>query len=115
MNDFRNKIVSQIPLTEIWTETGEIFTMRKGYLDAVEIKAILREHKLEMVVADIGQKLKWINPEVQFTFWKSELKPHLCSDAGKIDIQNFPGEYAYLASEWVGRTGLLLILIEKYH
>jgi hypothetical protein len=52
--------------------------------------------------------------ERRFDFWK-ETKPHIAEPQRPIILKEFPGEIAYVASEWRGQNGQCLILLESYH
>lgn len=109
------KIVTQIPLTNLWTDNEDIYAERKNYLSVEKIQEILKKYPVEFVVADVGQKLEWISYDKSFDFWKTELKPHLANDINKIDIDSYPDNYAYVASEWTSEIQKPIILLEKYH
>lgn len=109
------KIVTQIPLTNLWTDAENVIAKREKYLTASDIQEFLKKYPVEFVVADVGQKLNWISYDKSFDFWKKELKPHLANNINKIDLACFPGNYAYVASEWTGEIQTPIILLEKYH
>ena len=109
------KIVTQIPLTSIWTDAENVIAKREKYLTASDIQEFLKKYSVEFVVADVGQKLKWISYDKSFDFWKTEIKPYLANNINKIDLACFPDNYAYVASEWTGEIQTPIILLEKYH
>jgi len=109
------KIVTQLPLTKLWTDKEDISSQRGKYLTGQNIQEILRKYQVEFVIADVGQKLKWITFDGSFEFWKNELKPNLANDINNIQLDNFPDNYAYVASEWTGKSQAAIILVEKYH
>ena len=56
------------------------------------------------------------NYENCFEFWKSEIKPHLIvNPAEGFSVDDYPGEYAYIASEWIGDSKSPIVLLEMYH
>jgi len=69
---------------------------------------------VQFVVADCGLKLSWIPTQQQFEFWKT-VRPQIADPMKPIHLEMFPNETAYTASEWRGRTGKCLILLEKHH
>lgn len=109
------KIVMLIPLTKLWTDQEDIAAERGKYLTAENIKEILKKNPVEFVIADVGLKLNWISFDKSFDFWKSEVKQHLANDPNFINLDSFPENYAYVASEWVGEIQIPIILLEKYH
>lgn len=114
MNNEKN-IVTQIPMANLSTDNENIFAKREKYLTVDHIQEILKKDAVEFVVANIGEKLKWISYDKSFDFWKTELKPHLADDINNIDLDKFSDNYAYLASEWRGEKHTPVILFEKYH
>lgn len=67
------------------------------------------------VLADIGSKLKWIDPDNCYQFWKEEIRERLAENPDKFYLNDFPDGYAYLASEWTSEDGEPIILLEKTH
>ena len=113
--DNDKKIVTQIPMTNLWTDNENVFAKRERYLTADDIQKTLKKYPVEFVVANIGDKLKWISYDKSFDFWKAEIKPHLVDDINNINLDNYLDNYAYVASEWTGEIETPIILLEKYH
>jgi hypothetical protein len=109
------KVVTKIPLETLWTNELEIPAKRKSYLTKNDIKQLLKQSKLQFVIADGGYKLNWIEINKCFDFWKSEVEKHLATDINKIYLDNFPDNYAYIASEWIGEIETPIVLLEKVH
>ena len=108
------RIVTKIPLTELWDGKGKIDSERICYLDQRKLAELLRASEVHFVVADCGLKLEWIPPQERFRFWKRVRRQ--IADPGKpIYRETFPQEIAYIASEWRGRAGECLVLLEKHH
>jgi hypothetical protein len=59
-------------------------------------------------------KLRWIPTQQQFEFWKT-IRPQIAEPEEPIFLKQFPKETAYIASEWRGRAGECLILLETHH
>lgn len=113
--DNSKKIVTQLPLSKLWTDEGDIDAERTRHLTDKNIQEILSASPVEFVIADVGLNLQWISLEKTFDFWKNELKPHLANGMGGFQLDKFPGNYAYVASEWSGDNLTKIILLEKYH
>lgn len=107
-------IVTKIPLTEIWADRGTISNERLRRLDQSNLAELLRAGPLQFLVADCGLKLMWIPTQQRFEFWET-VKPQIADPAKPIYREQFPDETAYIASEWRGRAGECLILLEKHH
>src|SRR6185436_7199159 len=111
--DFKLRIVTSTPLTELWTDEGLIDAKRGRQLTTGDIKAILTE--VVFVVADVGQKLNWVNQDNTFDFWKNDLQKHFWEKGDKLNLDKFPGGYAYLATEWDDKGDKKIVLLEKFH
>lgn len=111
----RERIVTTIPLEFIWTDEEQVEASRKRYLTAADLTDMLKIHRVEFIVADIGAPLKRIPIEKCYEFWKSEVKHHLAHPHGKVDQSKLPDKYGYLASEWSGRFEVPIVLLEKIH
>lgn len=107
--------VSRMPLDELWNDRGVVAAKKVQELGAPEIVSLLRAGKVRFVVADIGHHLLWIPLDVCYEFWKSEVKLHLAQPEAEIYLEDFPGEYCYLASEWKADTGEPIVLLMKSH
>jgi hypothetical protein len=70
--------------------------------------------QVQFIVADCGAKMNWISQQERFEFWKM-VWPQIADPMKPIQLDQFPNETAYTASEWLGRTGECLILLEKHH
>ena len=111
--DFKLRIVTSIPLTELWTDEGLVDASRGRHLMTSDIKAILTD--VIFVVADVGQKLNWIRLEDMFDFWKTDLQKHLWDKGDKLDLDKVADGYAYLATEWTDSKDGKIVLLEKLH
>lgn len=109
------KIVTQLPLINLWTDNEDISAQRGIYLTNESIREILRKYTVKFVIANVGDKLKWLSCSESFDFWKTELEPHLANDMNRIEINNFSGNYCYVATEWKTEVETPIILLEKYH
>ena len=108
------RIVTKLPLTELWDETGALPGERIRYVDENLIRGLMGTGQVQFIVADCGAKLNWIPMQERFEFWKA-IRTQV-ADAGRpIYIERFPNQTAYIASEWRGRTGECLILLEMNH
>jgi hypothetical protein len=108
------RVVTKIPLTELWDESGTITSERIRSLDQSTLLELVRSVSVQFVVADCGLKLDWIPREKRFDFWKT-VRPQIADPAKPIFLGSFRNETAYIASEWRGRTGECLVLLERHH
>ena len=113
--DTSAKLVTRLPLVELWRENGSKTTSRLRWLCQEEIQIILRAGTVQFVVADVGQIPTWIPLTACYDFWKKELKPHLAKPEIEAILQDFQGDYCYYASEWENPDGPPIVVCEKSH
>lgn len=114
--DTKLKIVTRLPLQELWRDDGFTTTARGRSLTKDEIIDLLRAGFVQFVVADVGFPLRWIHLHDCHEFWKDEVKPHLAADSAVVILDEFPGGYCYRASEWNGGAGAApIVVLEKSH
>jgi hypothetical protein len=96
------RIVTRLPLTELWDTQGRLGLRRMRPLGREQIADLLREGPVRFVRANSGLPLEWIPAEDCYSFWKEEVKAHLVEPEGekRIYLDDFPGEYCYIAEEW---------------
>jgi len=109
------KIITQMPLTELWRGDGFISSSRLRWLTAGDIATMLRAGRAQFVVADVGVSPRWIPLGECYDFWKREVQPHLAAPESCKTLDDFPEGYCYLASEWSSRDGTPIIVCEKHH
>lgn len=111
----RNRVVTRLPLGELWTDDGELSATRGAPLNRHAVREYLRRGPVRFVVANIGQTLRWIPLGERFEFWRRDVSLHL-SDSGEIYLDEFPGGMAYWASEWTDSADETpIILLEVAH
>jgi hypothetical protein len=109
------KIVTHLPLRELWREDGLVTTSRARSLADDDITALLRVGPVEFVVVDVGHAARWIHLGDSYQFWKSEAKPHLATGAKAVPA-DFPDVYCYFGSRWNrSESGPPIVVLEKSH
>jgi hypothetical protein len=110
------RIVTRLPLERLWDDDGDIAAQRERYLSRPLLREMLRQHPVEFYVADIGRPLRRIDVESCYQFWKSEAAANVVDepDAG-FSLEDFPGQFAYVASGWSGEIQTPIVLLEKQH
>jgi hypothetical protein len=106
------RVVTKIPLTELWNDTGTIVGDRIRHLDDNSLSELIRTSSVRFVVADCGLKLDWIPAEKRFDNGSTS---GIADPVKPIFLKNFPHKTAFIASEWRGPAGECLILLERYH
>jgi hypothetical protein len=113
--DPSKKIVTRVPLDELWTDEGPVQAMRSGPLGEREIAVLLGDTRSTFVVASVGSPLRWVEARDRYDYWKKELKLRLVApDAQNFRPEEFPGSYCYLASQWLMDDGSCLVLFEQH-
>lgn len=110
------RVVTRLPLTELWDDAGKLRALRVREVGSREINELLRTWSAHFLVAEVGRCLQWVDPAERYSFWKSELKPHLVEPSHQTThVGQFPGHYCYMASEWQSQLGEILVVMEKFH
>lgn len=111
------RLVTQLPLTELWNAIETLQLARKRVVGSEDVAELLRRGSVTFVLAESGQRLTWVLADDGYRFWKDEAKPHLV-DAGAAEegfqLEDFPGDYCYIGSEWEGGPEPV-VLLERYH
>ena len=115
------RIVTQIPLQELWTARGPLTAERLRTLGPSDLaiylnsKPMLRD--VAYIVADMGHPLHWMNGPEFLSFWKSDARGRVVeADATAFPLADFPDEYCYVVSEWRAvEPETRLVLFERHH
>jgi hypothetical protein len=109
------RIITVLPLVEVWDDHGPVSATRSRDLTSWDIRDLLRCGQARFVVADVGAKPVWIDPDECFSFWKGEVQSHLADPEQRVDLDKFPDGYCYFASEWSAADGPPIVLLERAH
>ena len=110
------RVVTRLPLEQLWRDSGVVITSRRRALTVDDITQLLSFGTVEFVVADVGKKLRWLDPTNCSDFWKIEARPHLATEGSRMVLDDFPGFYCYRASEWESDlTATPIVLLEHHH
>jgi hypothetical protein len=107
------RIVS-LPLRKLWDDAGRVEASRRGFLGPVEIRNLLRRGPVRFVVTDVGGRLRWTERENCYSFWKQEIKDHICQ-GDQFSLDDYPKGYCYVISEWALASGERVLLAEMHH
>lgn len=111
-----HRIVTKLPLTEVWHQDGFTTTMRIRHLTAVDIRSLLSVGQVQFVVADVGVPLHWVTVDECYNFWKTEVQVHLAAPESSIVLEDFSDAYCYFAFEWRSKDSTTPIVVcEKQH
>jgi hypothetical protein len=80
----QKRVVTKMPLTEIWDDSGTLSGGRIRDLDQSGLRELVLSGSVQFVVADPGLKLNWIPAEECFDFWKT-VRPRIADPSGMRD------------------------------
>jgi len=109
------KVVTKLPLTDLWNEREIVHASRGRSLSQDDISGLLRLGPVQFVVASVGEKLRWIDPADCYEFWRNEAKPHLATPQAPTRLDDFPASYFFRASEWHTGHSIPILVLEKSH
>jgi hypothetical protein len=117
--DPSQRVVIRGPLEALWDEEGHDLNLRRvRQVGAEDIRGLLRSGRpVPFVLANLGERLRWIRGDERFDFWKSELRPHMAEPGSRWRLEDFPDEYRYVATEWrwEHEETAFCVLCETYH
>ncbi|WP_445216013.1 hypothetical protein ACKWRH_27070 [Bradyrhizobium sp. Pa8] len=109
--DWARRIVTRLPLAELWTNVGLMDSQPAERVGAAKIVQLL-QNGASFVVADVGKPLRWISAADRFSFWRSEVKGRLvAADATRFDLDDYPDRYCYVAAMWDGTSPAPIIVL----
>jgi len=71
--DPKLRIITRLPLTELWRDDGFATATRGRSLTSEDVRRLLRLGPVQFVVADLGAAPQWIPKGECFHFWKNEV------------------------------------------
>jgi hypothetical protein len=109
------RIVTTIPLEQLWTEAEILSHERQEYLNEQEAQDLLQNGNVSILLASCGLKLIWITPPEALAKFKREIKGHIVNNPDSIVLQDYEDEWCYLASLWNNTLEERILLLETYH
>ena len=83
-------------------------------LVGADITELLRAGPVQFVVHDPIRPISIVPLAESFAFWKAEAKPRIVGSE-RIYLEDYPGEYAYAASEWNDGGIPAIVLLDRFH
>jgi hypothetical protein len=111
MMNARSKI-RRMPIDQLWDDDG-FFGTKLRDLTLEEVDLIVKTGPVHCVEANLGARLNWISNADFKAFWQLA-RPNIAK-GDKIILDEYSGGFAYGPSEWLGRSGETIVLLEKYH
>lgn len=116
MESGSRQLVTAIPLQSLSRDGGVVDARRGRHIGELDIREHLRAAQPSFVLVNIGHPLRWFDHDNRFEIWKSELRPRLVPpDQSRFFLSDFPGEYCYIATEWLSHDVVCCISFEKHH
>jgi hypothetical protein len=117
MNEYphkdRNGRALRTPLQVLWDDNGD-FGRRIKELATDDIHSLLKGGVLvQFVEVNVGEKLLWVPHSDRFRYWKSRKSNLFCD--GNLRLEDYPDSFFWDASEWFGRQGEIIVVLEKNH
>jgi hypothetical protein len=109
------RIVTKIPLDELWNDSAMLTYERQEYLTERQVQELVSKGEIAVAEASCGLKLSWVSPNSTLEFFKKQVKGHVVNDPDRIILADFEDEWCYLASLWGDAEGRKVILLETYH
>ena len=110
------RIVTCLPLQELWWPDGFANTKRIRALGEYEIKSLLSSGPVQFVTLDVGSSPQWTRLGDSHEYWKREVKPHLAEIESRAPHSQYPNDYCYFASQWESRgPDVRIVVLEKHH
>jgi hypothetical protein len=105
-------VITRLPLSRLTTPRGD--AQRIGDADRECIRNLLRAGTVRFVIADVGLPLDWVPEPECFDVWKKEVQRHLAEPGERIRLEEYPGEYAYFASQWEDGSTPIIVLSKAH-
>ena len=113
--DSAQRIVTSVPLTELWNSEGMLDACRTENVGEADIVQLLRNGS-NFVVAEVGLPLRWMSERDRFAFWKAEVWSRLVApDQDGFRLDDYPGNYCNVAAMWECASSTSVIVLEKHH
>jgi hypothetical protein len=113
--DSAKRIVTCTPLTELWNNDGLLDARRDENVGETDVVRLLQAGS-SFVVADVGHPLRWISEADRFAFWKTEVRCRLVApEVDGFHLDDYPGNYCYVAVMWKCASRTPVIVLEKHH
>jgi len=103
-----------MPIQKLWNENGFVEANKIKNITKAELVEMLKQGSVEFVIANISENLKWIPLNKCYENW-AKTKNQVVQDLEKFDLESFPNNFAFVASEWSHDNQARTILLEKHH
>ncbi len=111
MHTLRSRVVTHLPLPRLWDEHAFLPHTRQLALYEEDAAAHVRDATARLVVAELGEALRWLPAGQSRAFWTHEAEPRLIPPGTPL----LAGGYGYAASLWTAEDARPILLLEVHH
>jgi hypothetical protein len=109
------RIVTSLPLIELWDDRGAVAADRVGDLTGAQVRELLKLGPVQFVMVDVGHRPEWISEADCYAFWRMRLSGNIADPSQPAYLDDFPGGYFYFASLWSTADGSRIVVLERQH
>lgn len=114
------RIVTQLPLRELWTSRGRLTAERGRALGASDLAVLLHEGPIlkgvRFVVADVGHQLRWLDAGEFLEFWQHDARGRIVDpEQARFQLDDYPGSYCFTVHEWHDKASEAPLLVFEHH
>jgi hypothetical protein len=116
-----HRVVTQIPLSELWTIRGPFAATRVRSVGPSDLAVDLHSRpilrKTRFVVADVGRPLEWLDPIGIVAFLRDHIPGRIVDpSAPGFRLNDFPGQFCFVVSEWAEQdSDSPIYVFERHH
>ena len=110
MHSLASRVVTHLPLARLWDEHVFLPHARQRALYEEDAAAHVRDGTARIVVAELGEPLRWLPAGQARAFWTHEAEPRLIPPGTPL----LGGAYGYTASLWSSEDARPILLLEVH-
>ncbi len=110
MHSLASRVVTHLPLARLWDEHAFLPHTRQRGLYEEDASALVRDGAVRLVVAELGEALRWIPAGHARAFWTHEAEPRLIPPNTPL----VGGGYGYAASLWSAEDARPVLVLEVH-
>jgi hypothetical protein len=108
MRTLASRVVTNLPLARLWDEQAFLPHARQRALYEEDAAAHVRDGTARLVIAELGEPLRWLPGGQARAFWTHEAEPRLIPPGTPL----VGGGYGYTASLWATEDARPVLLLE---
>lgn len=108
MSTLARRVVTHLPLPRLWDANTFLPHTRERSLYEEDAASLVLAGTARIVVAELGEALRWLPPGQTRAFWIHEAAPRLLVP----HTPHITGGHAYAASLWTAEDATPILLLE---